>query len=57
MIQGLIGKALGIIQVYWLPIAIVAGIFFAYNAGYDYLLPEYCMTDTTENREALTAYV
>jgi hypothetical protein len=56
MVLGLLAKPLALIQAYWIPIVIVVGIFFAYNAGYDYLLPEYCMTDTTENRESLTAY-
>ena len=41
---------------YWWVILIILGSIAIYNFAYDYFLPEYCLTDTSENRAAVEAY-
>lgn len=47
---------LGIIMVYWWQILVLILIIVSYNFAQNYFNPEYCLTDSFENRATVEAY-
>jgi len=55
MVTGIIAQAISFVMRFWYILLAVIAIIFVYNFTYDFFLPEYCVTDSSENRATITA--